>query len=96
MFKQGIISAPLQQPIYEKAGCQECHGTGYSGRIALMELCETNDEICDLIEESAPQSAMRAAALKSGFRTLYQEGILQVIAGHTTMEEVRCLAYTAI
>ena len=96
MFKQGVITAQLQQPIYEKVGCQECHGTGYSGRIALMELCETNDEICDLIEESAPQSAMRAAALKSGFRTLYQEGILQVIAGHTTMEEVRCLAYTAI
>jgi type II secretory ATPase GspE/PulE/Tfp pilus assembly ATPase PilB-like protein len=61
-----------------------------------MELCETNDEMRDLIEEAAPQSAMRAAALKRGFRTLYQEGLLQVISGHTTLDEIRCLSYTAI
>ena len=96
MFKQGVISAPLTQPLYEKVGCQECHGTGYSGRVALMELCETSDELRDLIEEGAPQSAMRAAALKSGFRTLYQEGLVQVMGGNTTMDEIRCLAYTAI
>lgn len=96
MFKQGVLTAALTQPVYEKVGCQECHGTGYSGRIALMELCETTDELRDLIEEAAPQSAMRAAALKSGFRSLYQEGLMQVIAGHTTLEEIRCLAYTAI
>lgn len=96
MFKQGVITEALTQPLYEKVGCQECHGTGYSGRIALMELCETTDELRDLIEEAAPQSAMRAAALKSGFRTLYQEGLAQVISGQTTIEEIRCLAYTAI
>ncbi|MFZ4763887.1 MAG: GspE/PulE family protein [Roseimicrobium sp.] len=96
MFKQGVITAPLVQPIYLNVGCSECHGTGYSGRLALMELCETNDELRDLIEQSAPQSAMRAAALKTGFRTLYQEGLFQAIAGHTTMDEIRCLAYTAI
>jgi type II secretory ATPase GspE/PulE/Tfp pilus assembly ATPase PilB-like protein len=96
MFKQGIITAPLAQPIYEKAGCPECHNTGYSGRLALMELCETNDEMRDLIEDAAPQSAMRTAALKHGFRTLYQEGLMQVVAGFTTMEEIRCLSYTAI
>lgn len=96
MFKQGVITAPLTQPIYEKVGCQECHSTGYSGRVALMELCETSDELRDLIEQGAPQSAMRAAALKSGFRSLYQEGLVQVMAGNTTMDEIRCLAYTAI
>lgn len=95
-FKQGIITGPLTQPINEKVGCSECHGTGYSGRVALMELCETTDELRDLIEQAAPQSAMRAVALKGGFRTLYQEGLNQVIAGSTTMEEIRCLAYTAV
>ncbi len=96
MFRQGVLKEPLSQPIYEKVGCQECHNTGYSGRLALMELCETNDEIRDLIEQGAPQSAMRNAALKHGFRTLYQEGLSQVIGGHTTMDEIRCLSYTAI
>jgi type II secretory ATPase GspE/PulE/Tfp pilus assembly ATPase PilB-like protein len=96
MAKQGAITAPLTQPIYEKTGCTECHGTGYSGRVALMELCEITDEIRDFIETGAPQSALRASALKNGFRTLYQEGLVQVIAGHTTMEEIRCLSYTAV
>ena len=96
MVHQGVISAPLPGPIYEKVGCSECHGTGYSGRVALMELCEINDEIRDHIEAGAPQSAMRASALRHGFRTLYQEGLTQVIAGSTTMEEIRCLSYTGI
>lgn len=96
MARQGAITQPLATPIYEKIGCQECHGTGYSGRIALMELCEFNAELRDLVEEGAPQSAMRTIALKNGFRTLYQEGVTQVINGQTTMDEIRCLSYTAI
>jgi type II secretory ATPase GspE/PulE/Tfp pilus assembly ATPase PilB-like protein len=96
MARQGIITQELTQPLYDRVGCPECHGTGYSGRVALMELCETTDEIRDLIEAGVPQTTIRAAAMKSGFRTLYQEGLVQVIAGHTTMDEIRCLAYTAI
>ena len=96
MARQGALTQPLTTPIYEKAGCGECHGTGYAGRIALMELCEFTDELRDMVEAGAPQSVMRTAALKNGFRTLYQEGLSQVIAGNTTMEEIRCLAYTAI
>jgi type II secretory ATPase GspE/PulE/Tfp pilus assembly ATPase PilB-like protein len=96
LYKQGVITAPITQPVYEKVGCQECHGTGYNGRVALMELCETTNEIRDLIEQGAPQSAMRTSALANGFRTLYQEGLAQVIAGSTTMDEIRCLSYTAV
>lgn len=96
MARQGAITQPVTSPIYETVGCSECHGTGYSGRIALMELCEVNSELRDLIEQGAPQSALRVVALKSGFRTLYQEGLSQVISGHTTLEEIRCLSYTAI
>jgi type II secretory ATPase GspE/PulE/Tfp pilus assembly ATPase PilB-like protein len=41
-------------------------------------------------------SAMRAVAFKGGFMSLYQEGLLQVMQGHTTMDEIRCLSYTAL
>lgn len=95
MAKQNVISQPLSQPIYTAVGCPECHGTGYSGRVALMELCEISTELRDLIEEAAPMSAMRACAFKHGFFSLYQEGLMQVIAGHTTLDEIKCLAYTA-
>jgi len=96
MARQGVITQPLTNPIYVAAGCEECHGTGYSGRVALMELCELNTELRDLIEEGAPMSAMRASALKNGFFSLYQEGLMQVIGGHTTMDEIKCLSYTAV
>ncbi len=94
--KQGVITSPLTQPLYTKVGCEECHGTGYTGRVALMELCEMTTELRDLIEEGAPMSAMRGVAAKNGFLSLYQEGLLQIMAGHTTLEEIRCLSYTAI
>ncbi|MCA1962514.1 MAG: GspE/PulE family protein [Prosthecobacter sp.] len=96
MAKQNVISQPLTQPIFTPVGCQECHGTGYAGRVALMELCEVSTELRDLIEEAAPMSAMRAAAFKNGFFSLYQEGLMQVIGGHTSLDEIKCLAYTAI
>jgi type II secretory ATPase GspE/PulE/Tfp pilus assembly ATPase PilB-like protein len=96
LARQGVISQPLTSPMYVATGCDECHGTGYSGRVALMELCELNTDLRDLIEEGAPMSALRAAAFKNGFLSLYQEGLMQVIAGHTTTDEIRCLSYTAI
>lgn len=96
LARQGVISQPVTSPMYVASGCDECHGTGYSGRVALMELCELNTDLRDLIEEGAPMSALRAAAFKNGFLSLYQEGLMQVIGGHTTMDEIRCLSYTAI
>jgi type II secretory ATPase GspE/PulE/Tfp pilus assembly ATPase PilB-like protein len=96
MARQGVIKEPLQQPIFVKGGCDECHGTGYTGRVALMELCEVTSDLRDLIEEAAPMSAMRAAAFKNGFMSLYQEGLTQVIGGHTTLDEIKCLSYTAL
>ncbi len=96
LARQGLLNQPLTQPIYVKGGCDECHGTGYTGRVALMEICEVSSELRDLIEEGAPMSAMRAVAFKGGFLSLYQEGLLQVLGGHTTMEEIRCLSYTAL
>jgi type II secretory ATPase GspE/PulE/Tfp pilus assembly ATPase PilB-like protein len=96
MARQGVITQPLSTPMYIANGCEECHGSGYTGRVALMELCELNTDIRDLIEEGAPMSALRAAAYKNGFLSLYQEGLIQVIGGHTTMDEIKCLSYTAI
>lgn len=96
MAKQAVITQPLTTPIYTARGCDECHGTGYAGRVALMELCEVNNELRDLVEEGAPLSAMRAAAFKNGFRSLYQEGLAQVIGGATSLDEIKCLSYTSM
>lgn len=82
--------------LYAKAGCPDCLESGYSGRIALMEMCSVGPELGDLIAQNAPQSQMREVAARNGVLSLYQEGLQQVIAGQTTMEEIACLSYTSV
>jgi type II secretory ATPase GspE/PulE/Tfp pilus assembly ATPase PilB-like protein len=96
LFSQGVITEALSDPIYQKVGCDECNGTGYSGRLALMEIALITGEMCGLIATGAPANEMRAIAVKDGYKSLYQEGLVQVIAGHTTFDEINCLSYTAM
>jgi type II secretory ATPase GspE/PulE/Tfp pilus assembly ATPase PilB-like protein len=96
LFSQGVITEPLRDPIYQKVGCDECNGTGYSGRLALMEIALITGEMSALIASGAPATEMRAIAVKDGYKSLYQEGLVQVIAGHTTFDEINCLSYTAM
>jgi len=97
IFEVNLIPVrPDQNFLYVPAGCPECGEMGYRGRIALMEMCAMSTELADMISQNAPQSQMRAVAHKAGVLSLYQEGLLQVLAGQTTFEEVACLAYTAL
>ncbi len=82
--------------VYTKQGCPECNETGYSGRMALMEMCPVDNEMADLIATNSPQSKMRELAFRKGVLTLYQQGLQQVLEGNTTFDEVSCLAYTAL
>ena len=96
LFNQGVITQPMRDPIYQKVGCDECNGTGYSGRIALMEIALITNELSGLIATGAPVNEMRKVAVKDGFKSLYQEGLVQVIAGQSTFDEINCLSYTAM
>jgi len=97
MFAANKVPAPPDVThLYEAQGCQECRETGYKGRIALMELCPFNSELADLVAVNAPQGEMRKIASREGLRTLYQEGLQQVLEGETSMDEIKCLAYTAV
>jgi type II secretory ATPase GspE/PulE/Tfp pilus assembly ATPase PilB-like protein len=93
--RQGLPFEKENTPIFVSIGCGECAGTGYSGRVALMEMTEMNTELSDLIERHASQMELRAAARKTGFQTLYQEGLIHVLAGNTTLDEIQQVSYTA-
>ncbi|MFM8719102.1 MAG: GspE/PulE family protein, partial [Chthoniobacterales bacterium] len=82
--------------LYEAEGCPDCRETGYRGRLALMEMCPIDHALADLISVNAPQGEMRKIASVRGMRTLYQEGLQQVLEGETSLEEIKCLAYTAV
>jgi type II secretory ATPase GspE/PulE/Tfp pilus assembly ATPase PilB-like protein len=96
-YRRNRIVIPAETEfIYNKCGCPECNETGYMGRLALMELCASDNELSDLIARNAPISEMRRLAFSRGMLTLYQEGLQHVAAGNTSMEEISCLSYTAI
>jgi len=73
---------------FEPVGCEECNYTGFKGRIALHEILIPDEEIKDLIIKNAPANEIRRVALKKGFHTLKQDGILKVLRGDTTLKEV--------
>ena len=97
LFAANMIPVPPGTTnLYEAQGCPECRETGYSGRIALMELCPVGRDLADLVAANAPQGEMRKIATAQGLRTLYQEGLQQVLEGETSLEEIKCLSYTAL
>ena len=75
----------LMRPV----GCEDCHQTGYRGRLALHELLLGSHEIRRLVRTRAPLAELVGAATREGMRTLKQDGIEKVLQGHTTMEQVR-------
>jgi type II secretory ATPase GspE/PulE/Tfp pilus assembly ATPase PilB-like protein len=73
-----------------KAGKSNDNPYGYSGQLALREQFLMTGEIGKIMATGLAKSTqeIEAAAIKSGMRTMLQDGILQVVAGHTTLEEV--------
>jgi len=83
-----------KRSIYKGAGCSQCNGTGFKGRIAIFEMVELNSEIRELAFTKAPTTELRKAARASGMRTLMEDGKIKIFNGITTPEEVARIAQT--
>ena len=68
-------------------GCQDCHNTGYRGRIGIFEMVRITDAMRDVILERPSASKVRQAA-GDEFVSMRQDGYRKVLAGATTLEEV--------
>lgn len=75
--------------LYKSAGCDDCAGTGYSGRVGLHELLTASDALKKSIQERARVADMLVTALSEGMRTLKQDGIEKVLQGITDVHQVR-------
>ncbi|HUZ75085.1 MAG TPA: type II secretion system ATPase GspE [Stellaceae bacterium] len=74
--------------LYRARGCARCQGSGYFGRIAIMEVLEVSDRVRRLILNRAAMQDIQAAACEEGMRTMYEDGLLKAMAGTTSIEEV--------
>ena len=81
--------------VYRGAGCSQCRNTGYYGRTGLFEVIELNEELRELINQGAPDSTIRLAAVDLGMRSMAEDGLEKMMAGITTLEEVNRVVYVA-
>ena len=87
--KSGLTEKELQEkPFYYGKGCEKCNFCGYKGRVALHEMFEMSPLIKALVSKGAPSATLKAQALKEGMQTMRSHGIMEMLAGNTTLEEV--------
>ncbi len=78
---------------HEGAGCIECNGTGYLGRMAISELMNLSDNIRELILDRRSAAEIKRAAKAEGMRFLRESALQKVFAGETTLREVNKVTF---
>lgn len=73
---------------YDAIGCKECNMTGYSGRIAIIEILTLTDKIKELVMDGKSTFEIRKAALEEGFLPFEMDGIKKVVDGKITLQEL--------
>ena len=76
------------RPLYRGRGCSKCLGSGYAGRMPIFEIMLVEEQVMHAIERGAPVSEIREIAKQQGMRDLKEAGLVQALAGNTTLEEV--------
>ncbi|WP_242857025.1 GspE/PulE family protein [Pseudobacteroides cellulosolvens] len=93
--RQGLeIGEDEDVKIYTKKGCPNCNNTGYRGRIAIYEIMTINSEIRDLVAKNVTSDTIKAAAIKSGMKTLRANCARLVLSGVTTVDEMVRVTYS--
>jgi type IV pilus assembly protein PilB len=69
-------------------GCSVCNNSGYKGRCGLYEVMEIDDEIRELVLVGASAVELKKKAIERGMLTLRRSGLIKVMEGVTTLEEV--------
>ena len=76
------------------AGCQQCHDSGFQGRMGIYEVMAVTPEIRRMVHRAAPTHEIRDEARKLGGLTLREEGVLLALANKTSLEEVLRVTHT--
>ena len=84
------IDFPLEwrDKLKRAEGCRQCRNTGFTGRMAIMEICEMTAKMQDAINTRMPMTEMKPLAIKEGMLPMRYYGFERASAGLTTLEEV--------
>ena len=74
--------------VYRAVGCPRCQDTGYRGRLGVYEMLVMSEAVERLTVAGASSDEISQQARREGMRTLREDGLLKVLSGHTTIEEI--------
>ncbi len=85
----GMTPQQIETAVIKKgAGCRECNGSGYRGRIALYEVMPFTPGLKEMVLQGANTAELKTTMIRDGISTLRMSGLAKVLAGVTTLEEV--------
>lgn len=94
MLESGIHYSEYKDvTFYQGAGCEHCHGTGYRGRKAVVEILDLTDELRDMIASRKPISMLRKKAVENGMVSIRQSALEALKLGETTLEEINRVTF---
>ena len=73
---------------YRKRGCPRCNQSGYRGRVGIFQLLEMTEDLSSLAAKKASREEIERAALATGMRTIWDDGLAKVASGLTSVEEL--------
>ncbi len=73
----------------EPAGCPQCGGVGYKGRVAIAEIVCVTPALDELISADAPRSQLMKQARADGFRSMAEDGIAKILQGDISLDGLR-------
>ena len=88
---KALKTNPNENPperLFRAQGCSQCLGTGYRGRVAVLELFEPDTEIWDALESGTDENELRRLAVERGLGTLWAAGVGLVRRGETSLAEI--------
>jgi type IV pilus assembly protein PilB len=83
-----VAAASDGMAFYRKRGCPRCNQTGYRGRVGIYQLLEMTEDLASLAAKHASREEIDRAAMETGMRTLWDDGLAKVAAGLTSIEEL--------
>ena len=90
LLEMGFTEEDMQNPdfqIYQPVGCAECR-EGYKGRVGIYEVMKVTPEISRIIMEDGNAIQIADASDKAGFNNLRRSGLVKVMQGVTSLQEV--------
>ncbi|WP_305910009.1 type II secretion system ATPase GspE [Methylomarinum sp. Ch1-1] len=74
--------------LFKAKGCQACGGIGYKGRQAIIEFLPMSEAIRKQVMSHEDENVIQQQAIKEGMLTMYEDGLIKVVQGITSLEEV--------